>query len=488
MFGSNKMRVYHFPSAEYQPKMFLIKTRFTIKVIFFFVILVTFAISFSNVYAGRFKKNEAKNVRSFFVKEPVFNSKVYVSESGMQHDHSVVLVHGVSEQASADWQGVVDVVNDSFHVIALDLPGFGRSEKKDIVYSIEKYSRFLNWFIETYTKKPVSLVGHSLGGAISLFYAGTYPNGIQRLIIADVPGILHRSAYFSSFIRLSPTGQNSDSAVPLYGLEQVFKALLNSFDEAFAPDDFTKWLNADIIRNRTKENDARIVAGLSLMDTDFSEKINNISVPTNIMWGENDAIAPVRTARLLFGSIPNSTLYMIPNGSHSPMITEPAEFNTQLLIYLHGNAGHKNKSFSGSRNSDEQFEISDKEDILLEGHYKKLLINNCGKIRLLNATVEQITIENSEVTIENSTIQSSTYAISAIDSIVTITGSTIKGENAMIVNNCDFDVAGGKIEGTNSAILSRHSTRILFSVCKVKSLLTDRYYHGVIYIYKNKPI
>ena len=116
------------------------------------------------------------------------------------------------------------------------------------------------------------------------------------------------------------------------------------------------------------------------------------------------------------------------------------------------------------------------------------MINNCGKIRLLNATVEQITIENSEVTIDNSIIQSSTYAISAKDSIVTITGSTIKGENAIIVNNCDFDVAGGKIEGTNSAILSRHSTRILFSVCKVKSLLTDRYYHGVIYVYKNKPI
>jgi len=308
------------------------------------------------------------------------------------------------------------------------------------------------------------------------------------LIIADVPGILHRSAYISSFVQLSPTGQNSDSAAPLYGLEQAFKTIINSFDEAFAPDDFTKWLNADIIRNRTEENDARVVAGLSLMDTDYSEKINHISVPTNIMWGENDAIAPVRTARLLFGSIPNSTLFIIPNGSHSPMITEPAEFNTQLLKYLYGNAGNKKKGFSGSKKIDEQFKINDKTDILLEGNYKKIWINNCDNIRLLNATVEQMTIENSEVTIENSTIQSSTYAINATDSMVTITGSTIKGENAMIVNNCDFDVAGGKIEGINSAILSQHNTRILFSVCKVISLYTDRYYHGVFYIYKNEPI
>jgi len=99
----------------------------------------------------------------------------------MQNDHTVILVHGVSEQGSDDWKNVVDNVNDSFHVITFDLPGFGRSDKKNITYSIEKYSSFLNWFIETYTKKPISLVGHSLGGAISLFYAGTYPNGIKRL-------------------------------------------------------------------------------------------------------------------------------------------------------------------------------------------------------------------------------------------------------------------------------------------------------------------
>jgi len=468
--------------------MFQLKTKITINVIFFFVILMTLAISFSNVYAGRFKKSEAKNVRSFFVKEPVFNSKVYVSESGEQNDHTVVLVHGVSEQASDDWKNVVDIVNDSFHVIALDLPGFGRSEKKDVAYSIEKYASFLNWFIETHTKKPISLVGHSLGGAISLFYAGTYPNNINRMIITDVPGILHRSAYFTSFIRLSPGAQNTDSAAPLNGLEQVFKALIIRIDEVFAPDDFKQWLNAGIIRNRTKENDARIVAGLSLIDTDFSEQINNISVPTNIIWGKNDSIAPIRTARLLFGSIPNSTLFIIPNGSHSPMITEPTEFNTQLLKYLHGNASNKKKGGSGIRKIGEHIKLNDKNDILLKGNYKKILINNCDKIRLLNATVEQMIIENSEVTIENSIIQSSTYAIKATDSIVTITGSTIKGETAMIVNNCDFDVAGGKIEGTNSAILSRHNTRILFSVCKVKSSLTDKYYHGVIYIYKNKPI
>jgi len=46
---------------------------------------MTFAVLISNVYAGRFKKREAKNVRTFFVKEPVFNGKVYVSESGVRN-------------------------------------------------------------------------------------------------------------------------------------------------------------------------------------------------------------------------------------------------------------------------------------------------------------------------------------------------------------------------------------------------------------------
>ena len=468
--------------------MLQIKTKFTIKVILFFGILVTIAIAFSNAYAGRFKQSEAKNVRSFFVEEPVFNGRVYVSESGIYNDQTVVLVHGVSDQASKDWKGVVDIVNDSFHVITFDLPGFGRSDKKNIAYSIEQYARFLNWFIDTHTNTPISLVGHSLGGAICLFYAGNYPNDIKRLIVVDAPGILHRSAYVSTFVRLSPTDQNTEEAAPLKGLEHVFTALINRIDEAFAPDDFKDLLSSGIILNRTIENDARVVAAISLMDTDYSETINSISVPTNIIWGENDSIAPVRTARLLYGSIPDSTLFIIPNGSHSPMITEPTQFNKQLLQYLHGNAEVKHKDFSGSKKSVEKLTLKNEENILLEGNYKKVWINNCDNIRFLNATVEQLTIEHSEVSIENSTIHSSTYAISATDSIVTITGSTIKGDDAMIVNNCDFDIAGGKIEGISSAILSRHSTRILFSVCKVKSLLTDRYYHGVVYIYKSKPI
>ncbi|MBA4366641.1 MAG: hypothetical protein C0403_03265 [Desulfobacterium sp.] len=462
-------------------------TSFPIKALFL-VTLFALTIQLSCSYADQIQKPEVNNHRVFFAKEPIFNSQIYVSESGMQHDRTVVLIHGVSEKASDDWKNVVDIVDDSFHVITFDLPGFGRSEKKDLIYSIEKYSSFLNWFIGTYTKKPISIVGHSLGGAISLYYAGTYPKGLDRLIIVDVPGILHRSAYFNSFVRLSPSAKNNSSNSPLNFLENVAGTSIKNVDSILMPDNFKEFLNSDIIQNKTKEKDARTVAGISLLDTDYSEIIANISTPTNIIWGENDSIAPIRTGRLLSGSIPISTLSIIPNGSHSPMFTEPAEFNKILLSCLNGSTSIAIKDAPGDRQIEKQIVLNDEKDILLNGTYGKILIKNCERIKLLNATVEQMIIENSEVTIENSVIHSYTYALNAIDSIITITGSSIKGENAIIVNNCELDIAGGKIQGINSAIQSLYNTRILFSVCKVKSMLTDRYFHEILNVYINEPI
>jgi len=431
---------------------------------------------------------DTDNRRSFFVEEPIFHSKVYIFESGVRHKQTVVLVHGVSDNASRDWDNVVNTFDKSYHVVAFDLPGFGQSEKKDLVYSIEKYAAFLNWLINTYAKKPVCVAGHSLGGAISLYYAGTYSKNLDRLIVIDAPGILHRSAFFRSYVRFNSEGKISVLRTPINLLDYMVGSTMKSFDSLLMPDNFKKIMNTDIVRKETQNRDARVVAGISLLDTDFSEKIANVSVPTNIIWGEKDTIAPIRTGRLLLGSIPGSTLSIIPDGSHSPMYTNPNELNESLLNCLNGNVIQPKVDIQWNKIVEKQVVLNEKKDIILKGRYDKILIKNSEKIKLLNASANQVIVENSEVTIENSEINSSTSALKAIDSIITITGSNIKGENALIVSNCEFDIAGGKLMGSNSAILSLYDTRIVFSVCKVESLITNRYFHEILNVYENNPI
>jgi len=72
------------------------------------------------------------------VPEPIFGGEIYLLQAGLQRDTTVILLHGVGDLASTIWDGFVPNLADFFHVIAVDLPGFGSSTKKNILYSPER--------------------------------------------------------------------------------------------------------------------------------------------------------------------------------------------------------------------------------------------------------------------------------------------------------------------------------------------------------------
>ena len=83
----------------------------------------------------------------------------------------------------------------------LDLPGFGRSGRANAKYAPERYAAVLSRVIAAYGPGPVDVVGHSMGGAISLYHAAAYPEQVRRLIVVDAAGILHRDAWFGHHMR-----------------------------------------------------------------------------------------------------------------------------------------------------------------------------------------------------------------------------------------------------------------------------------------------
>ena len=132
------------------------------------------------------------------VTEPVFQGKCYVYEAGRNHPYTVVLVHGLGEGAARDWEHVIPSLAQRYHVLTFDLPGFGRSEKQNAIYSPANYAAFVKWIMEERVNGPFTLVGHSLGGVVALRFASIYPRNLRHLILIDTPGILHRSVAFKS--------------------------------------------------------------------------------------------------------------------------------------------------------------------------------------------------------------------------------------------------------------------------------------------------
>ena len=127
--------------------------------------------------------------------EKVFSGEVVVYRAGKRGAEPVLLVHGLSRQGAQDWAQAIPGLAANYEVFTLDLPGFGASGKGNHLYSPANYARVLDAVFGGRIKRPVNLVGHSMGGVVALAYAAAYPGRVKRLVLVDVAGVLHRSVY-----------------------------------------------------------------------------------------------------------------------------------------------------------------------------------------------------------------------------------------------------------------------------------------------------
>jgi pimeloyl-ACP methyl ester carboxylesterase len=100
----------------------------------------------------------------------------------------VVLVHGALDHARS-WDWVAAALLDDYHVCALDLRGHGDSDwAPGAVYSVAEHVLDLTALCDTLDEKPVTLIGHSLGGVIALTYTGVFPDRVRNTVAIEGMG------------------------------------------------------------------------------------------------------------------------------------------------------------------------------------------------------------------------------------------------------------------------------------------------------------
>ena len=112
------------------------------------------------------------------IDEPVFGGQMAVYEAGRGNAREILLVHGIGNEAARDFRDHIAWLQKSFHVVAVDLPGFGQSDKANALYSPANYARVLKHVAGRFLRGPFVLVGHSMGAVVSLRYAATYPEEV----------------------------------------------------------------------------------------------------------------------------------------------------------------------------------------------------------------------------------------------------------------------------------------------------------------------
>ena len=241
----------------------------------------------------------------------VQGNSVYYEEQGS--GKPMVFVHGACENSS--FWGHQRVLSDNYRYLALDLPSHGKSKPMaDAPVQIKQYADIVMEFVsKTCEEKPV-LVGHSMGGAITLLSAIEHPDELRGAVLVGT----------GAKLGVLPSIRE--------GLRTRFGDTVRS---VVGPRQFASTTNLEVIRFVTNEI-MKCKCEVASADYeacngfDVRQKLQTIKVPMLIMVGEEDKMTPVTWSTYLKENIPKSRLVILKESSHLPMLERPGDFNRHL--------------------------------------------------------------------------------------------------------------------------------------------------------------
>lgn len=257
---------------------------------------------------------------------------IHVVRQGSGERTPVLLIHGFGGW-TADWQRTLPVLARRRAVYALDLPGWGLSDKPaNRDYAIEAQAAFVLDFLDHFGLKRVDVVGNSMGGAIAVALAVTYPQRVRKLVLIDSAGYrdfgLRR---WAGLAQLPLTAALVRAALPDY--ERLRRTLewLYGDRTRLTPDT----VNAHCLPLRTPGMAEALLAMTQTLRLDSVKAlIPQITQSTLILWGGKDPLIPVAHARRFQRDIAGSQLHIFPGAGHVPQEEVPAQLNPVLLEFL----------------------------------------------------------------------------------------------------------------------------------------------------------
>lgn len=416
-----------------------------------------------------------------WVKEPVFNGQLHLVESGRTNRQTIILVHGLGYRGLLDWLKVLPALTDKYHVIAIDLPGFGSSDKHQIQYAPQKYAELVSWVVSQFAHDSVIVIGHSMGGAVSLRYAHDYPGQISRLIIVDAAGILQRTVFIKHIAKVPTTYswlEPYQRRIPgLKGLVEKLvgktdawtRSLLVTMDRL--PDIPQLMMSNGLAKKYLYKDNATLNAALGLVYEDFSVAVREVNVPTHIVWGDHDTVAPVRTGILLANLMSNAELHVIDNAGHVPMTDNFDEFMNVLTYSLEEipHAMQAQERLVVVKNQEmvqKNTSCDGQDDLVYTGHYGVIRLRNCRGVVLRDLVAESIEMVSSEVSLENVKLDSPNIGLLVSNSVVTATLLQVDANIGMVVESSYLDLAGVDLVTQDMAVDIRKDSNLYFSLSR----------------------
>lgn len=265
------------------------------------------------------------------------------------HGSPLVLVHGLGSSAGVEFSSNLEALAAQLCVYAVDLPGFGRSDKPSIEYTIEFFVRVLRDFMDAHGLERVALMGVSLGGRIALGFALEFPARVTRLILVDALGVgVPRRVLAYSLLLARGIGELTLRGTAR-ALRQMNPRLIRRLWGWYLsrPGSIEQILSDDRIASHRETlgtpasraaylSALRSVAGMRRMRDGVlvEDRLAALSMPTLLVWGRHDHVFPPSHAEQAAGRIPNADFEIFEHSGHTPQLEEPERFNRLVLGFL----------------------------------------------------------------------------------------------------------------------------------------------------------
>ena len=248
----------------------------------------------------------------------------------------IVFIHGIS----GSWQNWLETLPHfarTNRVVALDLPGFGRSPKPSWPIDVPSYGRLVHDFCEKLGIGSGSIVGNSLGGFVAAEAVTAAPGRFHHLGLISAAGIINtwnpkERAIVTAFVWRTFSPHFARRSTTIIGRRTLRREVFRRFVRY--PERLSAELLWEQIANGLERCPGFADALHAAIRHDIRERLGSIDIPTLILWGFDDRVIPVQAALSYHRRIAGSQLEIFERTGHVPQLERPRRFNPTLARFL----------------------------------------------------------------------------------------------------------------------------------------------------------
>ncbi len=260
----------------------------------------------------------------------------------------IILLHGFGASIG-HWRQNLEVFSEHHTVYALDMLGWGASEKAPVNYSVHFWAEQVYDFWKVFIGKPVVIIGNSLGSLVSLTAAFSHPEMVRGLVMMSLPDPSLEQEAIPPFLRPAVLTIKNFIASPLFlkplfyflrqpGVLRRWAAIAYANPEAITDELVDIFALPAQDRGSVRAFTALFKASIG---ANFSPSVKailpNLDVPMLLIWGNKDRFVPPSLAPMFAQYNTKLEILNLDNIGHCPHDESPEEINPLILNWIRTN-------------------------------------------------------------------------------------------------------------------------------------------------------